>query len=65
MLYITKNWYELLKPELEKPSFQQFLSFLDRQYQTRTIYPKPENIFNSINHIKYDDVKVVIIGQDP
>lgn len=65
MLYITKNWYELLKPELEKPSFQQFLDFLDRQYQTKTIYPKPENIFNSINHIKYDDVKVVIIGQDP
>lgn len=65
MLYITKNWYELLKPELEKPSFQQFLGFLDRQYQTKTIYPKPENIFNSINHIKYDDVKVVIIGQDP
>lgn len=65
MFYITQNWYELLKEEFEKPYFQKLCNFLEREYSTKTIYPKPENVFNSINRVKYSDVKVVIIGQDP
>lgn len=65
MFTITKNWYELLKDEFEKPYFKELSSFLEEEYKTKTIYPKPENVFNSINHIKYEDVKVVLIGQDP
>lgn len=65
MLYITNNWYNLLKEEFDKDYFKKLNSFLEAEYKTHTIYPKPELIFNSINHIKYEDVKVVIIGQDP
>lgn len=65
MFRITKNWYELLKPELESESFKKFQTFLSNEYNSKTIYPKPENVFNALNLVKYDDVKVVIIGQDP
>lgn len=65
MFYITKNWYELLKDEWNKSYFKSLQEFLKEEYNTRTIYPKAENVFNALNLIKYDDVKVVIIGQDP
>lgn len=65
MFKITKNWYELLKPEFEKDYYKQLCSFLEQEYATKTIYPKAENIFNSLNYVKYENVKVVIIGQDP
>lgn len=65
MFCITENWYQLLKEEFEKPYYKKLCEFLDKEYATKTIYPKPENVFNSINRVKYNDVKVVIIGQDP
>ena len=65
MIKIKKNWFELLKPEFDKPYFKNLQAFLDDEYATRTIYPSMENIFNALNFTSYDDVKVVIIGQDP
>lgn len=65
MIKITQNWYELLKEEFEKPYFINLQKFLDEEYKNFTIYPKVENIFNALNKVKYNDVKVVIIGQDP
>ena len=65
MFCITQNWYELLKDEFEKDYYKKLELFLEKEYRTKTIYPKPENVFNSINRVKFNDVKVVIIGQDP
>lgn len=65
MFCITQNWYELLKDEFEKPYYKNLEKFLENEYKTKTVYPKPENVFNSINRVRFDDVKVVIIGQDP
>ncbi len=65
MFCIAENWYNLLKEEFEKPYYKNLSNFLESEYSKKTIYPKPEQVFNSINHLKYDDVKVVIIGQDP
>lgn len=65
MIKISKNWYEILKEEFEKPYFKTLQSFLKDEYSNHTIYPAEENIFNAINHCKYENVKVVIIGQDP
>lgn len=65
MIRITKNWATLLKDEFEKPYFKKLQDFLEEEYSTRTIYPAMENIFNALNTVKYEDVKVVIIGQDP
>jgi len=65
MIKIAQNWFELLKEEFEKPYFKNLQQFLDEEYSKYTIYPKVENIFNALNKVKYHDVKVVIIGQDP
>ena len=65
MFYITKNWYELLKYEFDKDYFKKLQAFLKNEYATKTIYPEDKNVFNALNQTKYDNVKVVIIGQDP
>lgn len=65
MIRITKSWAEILKDEFQKPYFKKLQSFLEEEYSTRTIYPAMENIFAALNATKFEDVKVVIIGQDP
>lgn len=65
MFIITKNWYEKLKPVFDTEKYKNFEKWLINEYHTKTIYPKPENVFNAINLVKFNDVKVVIIGQDP
>lgn len=65
MIRITKNWAEKLSDEFEKPYFKTLQQFLEEEYSTRQIYPAMENIFAALNAVKFEDVKVVIIGQDP
>ena len=65
MIKITKNWLEVLKDEFSAPYFLDLQIFLKEEYSRHTIYPAMENIFNALNYCKYQDVKVVIIGQDP
>lgn len=65
MIKLTRNWFEKLKPEFEKDYFKNLQKFLDEEYKNYEIYPKVENIFNALNLVKFDDVKVVILGQDP
>ncbi len=65
MIKIAQNWYEKLKDEFDKPYFKNLQKFLDDEYANYTIYPKVENIFNALNLVKFNDVKVVILGQDP
>ena len=64
MFPITKNWFELLKNELNSKEFKELQTFLNNEYATYKIYPEAKNVFNALNLVKYDDVKVVIIGQD-
>lgn len=65
MFLIKKNWFDLLKSEFETTQYKELESWLNFEYQNKIIYPKPENVFNALNLVKYNDVKVVIIGQDP
>lgn len=65
MIQITKNWYEILKPEFEKEYFKKLQDWLNCEYAEHTIFPPYNQIFNALNQVKYNDVKVVIIGQDP
>lgn len=65
MFVISKSWYELLKDKLESDKFKKFSDWLNAEYNSKTIYPKPENVFNAINRVKFENVKVVVIGQDP
>ena len=65
MIKIRKNWYNLLQSEFDKPYFKKLQEFLSNEYSTHQIYPSEEKIFNALNHVPFDKVKVVIIGQDP
>lgn len=65
MFPITKSWFELLKDEFESENFKNLQKFLNNEYATKTIYPEATNVFSALNLVKFNDVKVVIIGQDP
>ena len=65
MFIIKKNWYERLKDEFESEEYKNLEKFLNTEYTTKTIYPEPKNVFNALNLVKFEDVKIVIIGQDP
>lgn len=63
---IAKSWKDVLKPEFDKPYFQHIVQFLKAEKQAgKTIYPPGKLIFNAFNTTPFDDVKVVILGQDP
>ena len=62
---IGNNWDELLKDEYEKDYFKKLLEFLKEEYKTKTVYPKRSEIFNAFRYTSFDNLKVVIIGQDP
>ena len=62
---LPPSWSELLGPEFEKDYFQKLREFLIEEYRTKTIYPEYRDIFNALMLTEYDDVKAVILGQDP
>ena len=62
---IGNSWDNLLKEEYEKEYFNKLKSFVISEYKNKTIYPKMSEIFNAFTKTSYDNVKVVILGQDP
>ncbi|MEQ8715787.1 MAG: uracil-DNA glycosylase [Cyclobacteriaceae bacterium] len=62
---IEPSWGERLKDEFEKEYFKQLVEFVKSEYQSHKVYPPGKQIFNAFNHCPFDQVKVVIIGQDP
>ncbi|MBS9463438.1 uracil-DNA glycosylase [Flagellimonas sp. 389] len=62
---IDPSWKAHLQPEFEKLYFQQLTNFVKQEYQQYTCYPKGKDIFAAFDHCPFQEVKVVIIGQDP
>ncbi|AWG26410.1 uracil-DNA glycosylase [Flavobacterium kingsejongi] len=65
LVKIDPSWKEALGNEFEKPYFDSLIEFVKSEYTTTTCYPKGSQIFAAFDHCHFDDVKVVIIGQDP
>ena len=65
MVNIGNSWDEKLKGEFDKEYYLKLREFLKTEYASRTIYPDMHDIFNSLKAASYEDIKVVIIGQDP
>lgn len=59
------TWETIIKEEEQKEYFQQLMKTIKNEYANKIIYPKYEEIFNALNLTPLDQVKVVIIGQDP
>ena len=63
---IEESWKAVLAEEFRQPYFAAIKSFLVQEKQAgKTIYPPGPLIFNAFNHTPFDEVKVVILGQDP
>ena len=62
---IGNSWDNLLREEYQKKYFQELMYFIKEEYKNKTIYPKQNEVFNAFRYTSFENVKVVILGQDP
>ncbi len=62
---IEAGWQERLKSEFQKDYFSHLIDFVKQEYQTYKCYPPGNKIFAAFDYAPFEEVKVVIIGQDP
>lgn len=62
---MAPDWWEALAPEFSKPYMEALRGFLKAELHTHTIYPPMEDIFNAFLYTPLNEVRVVILGQDP
>jgi len=62
---INEKWDKVLKSEFEQDYFKDLGTFVKSEYKNKICYPEYKNIFNALRYTDYDEVKVVILGQDP
>lgn len=65
MVNIGNSWDSILAEEFKSEYYLKLREFLKREYAQQTIYPNMYDIFNALKYTAYEDVKAVIIGQDP
>ena len=62
---IQNSWQDILQDEFQKDYYQHLRQYLKKEYATQTIYPDMYHIFEALQLTPFEDVKVVILGQDP
>ena len=62
---VGNKWDRVLDDEYHKDYFKELVNFINKEYKEKTIYPLKSRILRSLVLTDYDDVKVVILGQDP
>ncbi len=62
---LQPSWQAVLSDELQKPYFEELLIKVNEEYATTVCYPPKELLFEAFNQCSFEDLKVVIIGQDP
>lgn len=62
---ISSSWKELLADEFQKPYFLELETAVEKEYANGTCFPPKDLIFAAFNHCSFEELKVVIIGQDP
>lgn len=65
MLKVHESWRKILEPETKESYFEQLAKFVKEEYQKHKVYPAPKNIFRALDLCPFDEVRVVILGQDP
>ena len=59
------TWEDIIENEKQKPYYQSLKEEIDRRYEISTVFPEKQNIFKAFSLSKIEDLKVVILGQDP
>jgi len=62
---VENDWQPILERAAEKESYQKLRHFLKEEFETASVYPKKENIWQAFQWTPYHKVKVVLLGQDP
>jgi uracil-DNA glycosylase len=62
---IPESWQAVIGNELTKPYFQQLQQFVAEERQNHTVYPPAEDVYNALKLTPYDQVRVLLLGQDP
>lgn len=62
---ITEKWDKILEEEYKKDYFINMLKTLQIEYRTKTIFPPKQDVFKALRLTDYDNIKIVILGQDP
>lgn len=62
---LNLSWQPVLADEIQKPYFQDLLNDVQEEYQNQICFPPKELLFSAFDHCSFEDLKVVIIGQDP
>lgn len=65
MAMLTNDWAEALKTEFHKDYYSKLFQFVKHEYETTQVFPNSDDIFNAFHLTPLNQVKVVIIGQDP
>ncbi|MBP3451284.1 MAG: uracil-DNA glycosylase [Agathobacter sp.] len=65
MAMLTNDWAQALSDEFKQPYYRNLYSFVKEEYAKTTIYPPADDIFNALHYTPLNEVKVVILGQDP
>lgn len=60
-----KEWFEAVKDLLDVDYFDRMQAFLDQAYEKGLVYPPRDRVFAALDHCSLDQVKVIILGQDP
>jgi uracil-DNA glycosylase len=62
---LDPSWKDRLNDEFAKPYFTELAGFVKAEYSSKTVYPPPKCIFNALDAVPFEEVRVVILGQDP
>ena len=62
---MTNHFKDIIEEESKKEYYQKLHEFVYKEYDEKTIFPEKKNIFAALKYTPYQDVKVVILGQDP
>ena len=61
----NRSWEKFIYEEMKKEYFQNMRLFLEKEYKDKEVFPPVNEVFKALDLVSYEDVKVVILGQDP
>ena len=64
-MQMESNWKEVLRDDLSQPYYEELTNFVSQAYKNHTCYPPEDKIFAALNRTAFENIKVVLIGQDP
>ncbi len=65
MKHVENDWFDAIGEEFEKAYFKQLESFIEQEYAIHTVYPPQEDIYNALRFTPLNEVRVLLMGQDP